>query len=514
MPQRRLTLMDIRELLLHIRSGSSDRQIQRDTGVGRRTVQRYRRWAEEQGLLEGPLPPTEALQALIAQTVPERTPPQNVSSVEPYRELVIKWRKEQVEMSAIHDRLRERGFSGSYMAVNRFVHSLEPIIPKATVRVERKPGEEAQIDFGYTGYMMDPQTGRLRKTWAFVMTLSWSRHQYAEFVFDQKVETWIRLHSHAFEFFQGVPQRVVIDNLKAAIIRACWNDPQVQYSYRECAEHCGFLIAPCRPRTPEHKGKVEQGGVHYVKRNFLGGRDATTITQANRDVRGWCLTTAGLRIHGTTKEKPLERFQQAEQACLKPLPPTPYDMAVWKRLKVKRDCYIEFDQAYYSVPFRLIEQRVWVCGGSRQVRIFNQKYELEATHERAQKPGERCTQLNHLPPEKVPGLVLARDSCLAEAALIGPATQEVVQAMLEDPVLDRLPTVGRLIRLRHRYDDRRLEAACRRALEYGDPNYGTIKGILAQKLDQPELVVTSSVMTFARSNEELVGELAGATPWN
>lgn len=141
------------------------------------------------------------------------------------------------------------------------------------------------MDFGYAGYMLDPASGQARRTWAFVMTLANSRHQYVEFVFDQQVGTWLECHRHAFEFFGGVPQRVVLDNLKTAIIRACWDDPQVQQSYRECAEHYGFLIAPNRPRTPEHKGKVEQGGVHYVKRNFLGGRAMTYITQANRDVR-------------------------------------------------------------------------------------------------------------------------------------------------------------------------------------------------------------------------------------
>ena len=134
----------------------------------------------------------------------------------------------------------------------------------------------------------------------------------------------------AWTFFDGVTTRVVLDNLKAAIIRACWNDPQVQQAYRECAEHYGFLIAPCRPYTPEHKGKVEQGGVHYVKRNFLGGRTATSILQANQDVLVWCETTAGLRIHGTTKEQPLRRFQETEQERLHPLPKTPYDLAIWK----------------------------------------------------------------------------------------------------------------------------------------------------------------------------------------
>jgi hypothetical protein len=105
--------------------------------------------------------------------------------------------------------------------------------------------------------------------------------------------TWIQLHAHAFAFFGGVPHRVVLDNLRAGIVKACFDDPQVQSTYRECAEHYGFLLAPYRPRTPEHKGKVERGGVHYVKQNSLSGRVPTIITQANVDVRHWCLTTAG-----------------------------------------------------------------------------------------------------------------------------------------------------------------------------------------------------------------------------
>ena len=128
------------------------------------------------------------------------------------------------------------------------------------MRVEVKPGEEAQVDFGYAGRMIDPADGSLRKAWVFTMVLSFSRHQYVEFVFDQKVETWLALHQHAFAYFGGVPERVVLDNLKAAIVRACWDDPQVQRSYRECAEHYGFLISPCRPGTPEHKGKGRARG--------------------------------------------------------------------------------------------------------------------------------------------------------------------------------------------------------------------------------------------------------------
>jgi transposase len=261
MPGQRKGTMDIREMLRQIRHGQSDRAIEEATGTDRKTVARYRAWAIEQGLLEGPLPPLGELHRLVKETMKTTPPPQNTSSVEPYRELVVKLRQQSVEMAAIHERLKERGYSGSYSSVRRFVRNLEPATPEVMARVETRPGEEAQVDFGYAGLLLDPNTGQLRKAWVFVMLLSWCRHMYAELVFDQKVETWLRLHRNAFAFFGGVPGRIVIDNLKAAIVKAVWGDPEVQQSYRECAEHYGFLIAPCRPRTPRHKGKVEQGGV-------------------------------------------------------------------------------------------------------------------------------------------------------------------------------------------------------------------------------------------------------------
>ena len=318
MSGRRKAVMDVREIVVQLRAGVSDRQIAKGLRISRNTVKRYRGWAEAQGLLAEVLPDMTRMQALLAETMPGEVPPQQVSSVDPYREMVVQMRQAGVEIRAIWQRLGERGYGGSYQAVWRFVQQLEPKTPTVTVRIETKPGEEAQVDFGYAGRMIDPQTGQLRKSWAFVMTLSWSRHQYVEFVFDQKVETWLRLHCNALTYFGGVPQRVVIDNLKAAIVKACWEDPLVQQAYRECAEHYGFRIAPCRPATPQHKGKVESGGVHYVKRNFLGGREATTVTQANQDVQRWCEETAGQRCHGTTKEQPLLRFHEIEQAHLQP----------------------------------------------------------------------------------------------------------------------------------------------------------------------------------------------------
>jgi transposase len=515
MPGRRIETVDVREILRHLREGQSDRAVARATGVNRKTVARYRTWAIEQGLLSGPLPPLRKLQRLLAETMVRSPPPQNESSVEPYREVVRELRRRGTEIAAIYERLKERGYTGSYSAVYRFVRKQEPRRPDVTVRVETKPGEVAQVDFGYAGRMVDPQTGELRKTWAFVMTLGWSRHQYVEFVGDQKVATWLRLHRNAFRFFGGVPQRVVIDNLKAGVARACLHEPQAQHAYRECAEHYGFLIDPCLPRTPRHKGKVEQGGVHYVKRNFLGGREPTPIPQANRDVLRWVLTTAGQRIHGTTKERPLERFQ-TERGILRPLPPHPYDLAIWKQVKLHRDCHVVFEQAYYSAPFRLVGQQLWVRGGAQEVQLFTGDYQLVATHPRAQRPGQRLTKLDHLPPKKVPNLILTRDWCRQRAAEIGLATRKIVDLLLDHRPEDRLRTAGRLLRLAEPFGPERLEAACQRALCFADPSYTTIKRILHQGLDQEELPATpptAPAAAFVRSAEELVGHLRGGESW-
>ncbi len=515
MPGKRKEIVDIREMLRRFQQGQSDRAIARDLQVDRKTVGRYRVWAGEQGLLNEPLPTLGELHRLAAETLSAAVPPQNVSTVAIYGDLVATLRKQGVEVAAIRERLKERGYTGSYSAVHRFVQRLEEQRPDVTVPVETLPGEEAQADFGYAGKMIDPETGLLHKAWAFVMILSWSRHMYVEFVFDQTVATWLRLHRNAFEFFGGVPQRVVIDNLKTAIVRACWDDPAAQRSYRECAEHYGFLIAPCRPGTPEHKGKVEQGGVHYVKRNFLGGREPTSLPQANRDVRRWVQTTAGQRIHGTTREQPLQRFE-TERAALLPLPSTPYDLAVWKQATLHRDCHVVFDQAYYSAPFRLVGQRLWVRGGSQVVQLYTADYQVVATHTRAERPGQRVTHLDHLPHHKVPGLLITREECRRQAAEIGSGVLQVVEVLLEHRPEDRLRSAGRVLRLAERFGPQRLEAACSRSLYFDDPSYVTVKHILEEGLDveQPATaLIPAPAFTFARTATELVGHLAGGSSW-
>jgi transposase len=411
-------------------------------------------------------------------------------------------RRAGVECQAILQRLREEtAFAGSYSAVWRFVRSLEPTTPTAVLRLETPPGQEAQVDFGTAGPLVDPRDGRLKKAWLFVMTLSWSRHQYVEFVFDQEVATWLRCHRHAFEAFGGVPERLVIDNLKAAIVRAVLHDPVVQRAYRECAEHYGFLIAPCRPATPQHKGKVEQGGVHYVKRNFLAGRPLRDQVEANAKVLAWCRDTAGRRIHGTTKEPPLERFTRVEQAALQPLPPAPYALTIWKQAKLHPDCHVVFAGSFYSAPHRLIGRTLWVRAAETTVTLFHD-HEAVASHARALRPGERHTHPDHLPPDKVVALMATPAWCLRRAREIGGSTTELIGRLLGERPLDRLRSAQAILRLAHKYGPRRLDAACARALAFEQSGYGVIKRILQQGLDAtpvtPTLALPEPPAQFAR----------------
>jgi transposase len=526
MAGRRLMTVDVRELLRRLQLGQAHRAISRDLGIARKTVARYHEICRERGWLEGALPETHELNRVLNSLSDGTSLPPPIYKAEPYREAVIKLREKGVEMRAIFQRLQSDGYTGSYSSLYRFVRHLEPpSIPTGFCRVETDPGEEAQVDFGYAGRMKDRATGEERKVWFFLMTLSYSRHQFVRFVFDQSVETWLRCHRLAFEAFGGVPKRIKLDNLKAAIIKAALHDPEAQRSYRDFAEHYGFLISPCRPRTPEHKGKVESG-VHYVKRNFLAGQDFRDLQDANERVEIWVEEIAGIRIHGTTHDRPLSRFLEHERSALLRLPSVPFDMAVWTKAKLHPDCHLVINGAYYSAPHRLIGESLWVRHNQRDVVIFHE-HERIATHSWGPK-GTRRTLQSHYPPDKVAGLMATPQWCREKSKRVGPAVFELTDRMLEERPLDRLRSVQSILRLEERYGAVRLEAACRRALDFGDLRYGTIKRILERRLENQDRELSpprdgsaegsssvqkrARVYSFARPGSEIFGlKEAGGT---
>ena len=296
-----------RQALLRMRQGDSDRDIADAKIMGRRKAGQWRALAQAHGWLDAqaPLPDDEAVAAAL---VPPKRASTTVSSLEEHRAKVASWVEQNVPGTAIHQALqRQHGWTGSYSAVRRMVAGIRTTLPpEVTCRLDFAPGEAAQVDFGAGPILLHPD-GKPRRTWAFVMTLAHSRHQYLEFVWDQTVATWLGCHRRAFEWFAGVPERIVIDNAKCAITKACAQDPVVQRAYAECAEGYGFKIDPCPPHDPQKKGIVE-AGVKYVKGNFLPLREFRDLADLNAQAKAWVMETAGQRIHGTTRQPPLALF--------------------------------------------------------------------------------------------------------------------------------------------------------------------------------------------------------------
>jgi transposase len=526
MSNRRLETMDLHQLLRRLRANEKDRRIAKVMHLDRRTVARYREWAQSQQLLDltRELPDLATLHALAKETLDATTPPpQNQSSVEAYADQIRTLLEQGLGPYLVYQKLCEQpGFSGSRTAVWRLTQKLRPPqTPKVVLRLETPPGAVAQVDFGEVTSLVDPQTGELRRTYAFVMVLAWSRHMYVEFVFDQKIPTWLWCHQHAFEWFGAVPQRIVLDNLKAAILKAYSvdHDPEVVRAYAECAEHYGFLIDPCLPEKPQHKGKVERGGVGYLKQSFMPLLPANAPRpEAQRRVEQWLLATAGLRDHGTTHEAPLARFARAERAALLPLPAQPYDPAVWKQVKLHRDGHVVFEKAFYSAPSQYLGQRLWLRAGLREIRLFSEDFQLLTTHRRATHAGERLTKLEHFPPEQVEYLLTTRTTCQARAQAVGPATAQVIAELLASRPVDRTRTAIRTLRLAETYTSARLEAACARGLAFGDVRLLTLKQILQQRLDElvlPPLPAPSTEsLQFARPPAELAATILGGATWN
>jgi len=501
----RLHMNYVRDLIHRLRAGESERRIARDLGISRPTVHKYHELARAHGFLQaGSALPDDAMLSSVLGEAPR--PPRAASSVEPYGQTVQQLLEQQVEMTAIFQRLSDDyGYRGSYSAVRRYVHRVCPTEPGAVVRVHVAPGEEAQVDFGPVGRLFDPDSGRLRTAYVFVAILSYSRHQYAELVFDQKVRTWIGLHRRAFESWGGVPKRIVVDNLKAAVVQALVHDPVLGEAYRRMAQHYGFVISPTRPGTPQHKGKVENG-IRYVQRNFMAGQQFADIHAANGRLRIWVHERAGTRQHGTTHQPPLVLFKEREQAALLPLPAEPFTLCEIKRVKVHPDCHTVIDGSFYSVPYRYIGQSLDAQVSERVVQLFHGQ-ELVATHPRSQEAGQWHTRLEHYPADKAAYLERTPERCRQVAARLGAATSQVVATLLAERPLDRLRSVQAILRLEESVGGERLEAACARAVHFGDVRYRRIKEILNSAADREPLPGMISTLptrpfTFARCPEE------------
>jgi transposase len=495
MANRRIEMHHYRQVIHRMRLGQSDRAIARSKLIGRTKCAAVRAVAAQKGWLEsGPLPDDEQLAAVFGV---DRTPSQNQPSLtHPHAGKIKQWVEQGIQATTIYEALvTQFGFTGSYSSVRRRVRKIRDVTPKATCMLDFAPGEAGQVDFGKGPTIVDVFTGAVIKTWIFVMTLCFSRHMYAEIVTDQKVQTWLGCHRRAFEFFNGVVAKLIIDNPKCAITRACYTDPDVQRSYGELAEGYGFLISPCPVRDPQKKGRVESG-VKYVKNSFVPLRRFRTLADANEQLSRWVLQTAGNRIHGTTHKKPLVMFAETEKHFLKPLPDVPVQIATWTRVKVHGNCHVQFEKAYYSAPFRLVHRELFLKATDTTVKLYHD-IKLVATHRRLKHPGQRSTVDEHMPPEALAYKMQDPRWCLKQAEAIGSDCHRLIRRLFAHKVLDNLRAAQGVIGLSKKYGPARLEAACARALHFDNVKYRTVKSILHQGLDQATLYEQPNVIPLA-----------------
>jgi transposase len=474
--------------------GWSLRRIARELRVDRKTVRRYLQAAAKSptistpgsGAAESKSPPISTPGE--TQPAPEQAPGAELvtealaaeagrpSHCEVHRACIEA--KLDVGLSAqriYQDLVSEVSFGGSYQSVKRFVRQLRRQHPERVWRVEVQPGEEVQIDFG-TGAPVIDADGRRRRPWILRVILSFSRKAYSEAVFHQTTENLIRCLENAFRAFGGVTKIINLDNLRAAVQNADWCDPQLNPKLQSFCRHYQTALWPCRPRTPEHKGKIENG-IRYLKGNALRGRTFPSLSTENQFLCDWEKTVADRRIHGTTRQQVAALFAQ-EQKALLPLPPDLFPCFQEGQRTVHRDSYVEVDKAYYTVPPEYIGQEVWVRWDSREVRIFNRRWEQLKLHA-------------HLSPgqfDKVLGLgggegPLERqlDYWLKRAEELGQPTGQWSRGVLERKGPIGLRSIMGLVGLAQQHPFKAINDACASALSRGAWRLRDVKALLEQR---------------------------------
>ena len=460
-----LTMATIDTILTLHKSGHSHREIARLTGVHRETVGKHVAAAVGENR---PNPPTGS----------EAGSPGPRSVCHVHHELIVAKLAAGLSTQRIYqDLVSEAGFTASYWSVRRYVAQLTNSLPLPFRRIETPPGEEAQVDFGTGAWVMDA-AGQRRRPWIFRIVLSHSRKAYSEAVWRQTTDNFIACLENAFQRFGGVPRRLVIDNLKAAVPQADWYDPEIHPKLRSFAVHYGTAVLPTRPYMPRHKGKVESS-VKYVKNNGLQGRSFASLTEQNAFLDEWEQSVADTRIHGTTKRQVQAQFA-AERASLLPLPVDRFPCYREALRAVHRDGHIEVAGAFYSVPPEYVTSRVWARWDSRLVRVFNQRSEQIALHAKAE-PGRFRTAGEHIPREKVSAVERGTDALLRQVATIGPQTRQWAEAMTGARGVEGVRVLVGLKALAGKHDSVALEEACATALSHGAYRLRTIRALLQRR---------------------------------
>lgn len=493
-------MTDFVEMFRHWNAGRSQVQIHQALGIDRKTIRKYLGPALAEGLEPAPEEPfdEQLWRERIGQWFPELIDPSVRALTWDQIAVHHEWIAEQLDVpvtvATIAQRLRDdRRVEVSESTVRRYIATRfaeQHLEDKVTVpRGAVDPGSEAQIDYGKLGMWLDPATGRRVAVWVFAMILSCSRALFIQPVLRMDQRSWNASHVAAFEFFGGVPARLVCDNLKTGVIRPDLYDPQINLAYGELAAFYGTLIDPARANKPKDKPRVERP-MPYIRDSFWAGRQFESLAQMQRDGLRWSTEVYGLHKHrGLEGATPTSVFDAVERDALMPLPRRPFEPVVYTVGTVAPDCHMKSGKAFYSVPWRLLGQKVTVRAAGDVVQIFHADA-VVATH--VLHLSGRSTNFEHYPPHKVAHTLRTVTWCRSQAELIGPGAVAIVAELSQVNAIHRLRAIQGIIALRDRYGAPRLDAACARALEVGDPRYRTVKGILVAGTETGDTPVAAS----------------------
>lgn len=487
MARRRISVRKIKETLrLRYECNLSQREVGRAIRVPQSTVSDYLQRAKAAGL-KWPLPDGVDDRELNRQLFSRA----GRSSVR--RKAVPDWKAVKKEMSKpgvtrqlVWDEYLEdnpEGYSYSRFCelYRAWVKTLDP-----TMRMDHKAGEKAFIDYpGPKMPYIDPQTGEILEASLFVAVLGASNYTFCEAHASERLGDWIAGHVNAFEFWGGLPEILVPDNLKTGVKNPCRYEPDVNPTYHDMAVHYGVAVIPARVRAPRDKAKVEnavQVAERWVMaplRNelFVG---LGALNAAIRRLRKK-LNSREMRVLGKSRR---EMFEEIDRPALRALPERPYELGVWKTAKVNIDYHVEYDKHYYSLPYELIHETVDVRATERIVEIFHHSVRV-VSHVRSRRRGGHTTLPEHMPDGHRRYVEWTPERVERWAEEVGPQTAVLVKAVMvarEHPEQGFRSCLG-IIRLADRYTPSRLEAASARALHFGSLSYKGVKNILDSGLD-------------------------------
>ena len=469
MAYRELTMIDVKELLRRLQAGQSVRRVARESGADRKTVRRYAEAAERCGLEPG-VALTDEWVAEVARAVqgrPAPAPSEAWQTLVPWRPRIEAWLSGErpLRLVRVHELLEREGVDVSYNTLRRYVQrELGLGGPRVTVRLaEAPPGEEAQVDFGHVGWLVE-EGGKRRKLWALLVTLSYSRHLFVWPTLTQTVRDVCEGLDAAWRFFGGVPRRLVLDNASSMVTLPHAQAPVLQRAFQEYAHARGLFIDPARVRRPQDKGRVENA-VPYVRERWCDGERFLGLADARRSAEAWCHAVAGARVHGTTRQVPRDVFAAEEKAHLLPPPTSPFDVPTWSQAKVHPDHHVQVARSLYSVPTTYIGRTLDVRLDSTSVRLYAGA-QLVKVHRRVL-PGQRSTDVADYPSTKAAYALRSVDALVAAAHARGQHVGRFAQKLLEGPLpWTRMRQAQALLRLCDRHGNERVDAVCARAIAF------------------------------------------------